>query len=582
MTIFAGIVARRAGGGPVPGPAFRALAEGLSRHPGASPRLWRGPSHAIASCELGMADAAAVQTGESSITVVGGEPLVDGGAAAGDKAGDVALLHAQWSMRETEGLARARGSFCGLHFDAARQRLWLVPDKLALRPIYYAVLEDWVVFANAMRVLEACPLVPHTGDLRGLVETASLGFALGPRTVLARARALEPGRIVEVSPQGTVTIEYWRWDGLPQTEAEPEEMCDRIQRAFTEAVRIRRRGGARAVALLSGGLDSRSVVGALRAQGAEVHTIGFGPEGSADQVIARQASAALGTTHFELARRVTGFWSRMDAVHADWRAGPGRDWPAAEAHALWSGEGGDRVLAPVNLNEDVIEPMRAGDPEAAIAAYVRYERTALPRRIFRREVRDAIRRLPVAGVRAELDGYRHEDGGRRFHLYVLCNESRKNIKQHFENIDRSRIELVMPFYDPELLATLLRYPLDPFVRHRLYHRWLAHQPPAVAAVPWQAYPGSQPCPLPLPEGIVSQWQRWYTEEEDREMWRAQVALADRLLAARPFPDWIIRRWVLRLARMLLRSGARGYGYLFEVARPFIQYPAPPGLPAPKG
>ncbi|MGQ0384102.1 MAG: asparagine synthase-related protein [Gammaproteobacteria bacterium] len=581
MTIFAGIVARRGAGSPIPAAALRALADNLNRHPQGRPRLWQGPSHAIATCELGVPDAAAVRVEDGSITVVGGDPLIDAGAAPRSKEGEVGRLHAQWRMRETLDLRHTRGSFCGVHFDSAQHRLWLVPDKLALRPIYYAVLDDWIVFANAMRVLEACPLVPRTGDLRGLVETASLGFALGSRTVLAAASALEPGRIIEASPQGMTTIEYWRWDNLPQSAAGADEMCARIQQTFMDSVRIRLGGNPRAAALLSGGLDSRSVVGALRALGAEVHTIGFGPEGSADQVIARQASAALGTTHFELVRRVTGFWSRMNEAHGDWLVGTGASWPAAQAHTLWSGEGGDRVLAPVNLNEDVIDAMRAGDPEAAITAYVGYERTALPRRIFRRRVRDAIRRLPVAGVRAELEGYRHEDGGRRFHLYVLCNESRKNIKQHFEDVDLSRVELVMPFYDPELLGAALRYPLDPFVRHRLYHRWLTHQPAAVASVPWQGYPGSQPCPLPLPAGIVPQWQRWYTEDEDRDIWCSQVELADRLVSARPFPDWIIRRWVLRVARMLLRAGARGYGYLFEVARPFVLYPTQAGAPPPE-
>jgi hypothetical protein len=118
----------------------------------------------------------------------------------------------------------------------------------------------------------------------------------------------------------------------------------------------------------------------------------------------------------------------------------------------------------------------------------------------------------------------------------------------------------------------LRHPLDRLVRHRLYNRLMQFMPPTARAVPWQAYPGSEPCPLPLPPGIGTQWQTWHSPAREREIHLANVARAGDVLAAKHFPDWLISRPVLRLAHGLLRLGMQRYGHLFEAALPFVTYP----------
>lgn len=581
MTIFAGIVARGPEPGPIPAEAVDSLRRNLSRQPGSETLLWTGATHAFVSLDFGVFDGTSVRTSESgAISLFGGDPLIDRGSLEPSRVRDLKELHQGWSADEFQLLVQTRGSFCGVHYDPDRRRLWLVTDKLGLRPIYYALLDDFVVFATSIRVLESNPLVPRGGNLQGLAETACFGYPLGSRTVLDSVRALEAGQIVEVTPQASRSIEYWRWDEVSTCDATEEEICAEIQRVFTSAVRLRLGPRQHAVSLLSAGLDSRCIAACLRSRGLDVHTIGFGPRGSADQVIARQVSAALGTTHFEMSQGVADFWPRQASAHAAWITCSGTEWPDVITRALWTGEGGDRVLAPVNLNEDVIAAMRGGDPDGAIAAYMLAEHTGLPRRLFRRRVREAIRRLPPNGLRAELARHRNQDAARRFHLYVLVNEARRNIKQHFEDLDLSRVELIMPFYDAELVRIVLRHPIDLFVRHRLYHRWLAYLPATLSAVPWQAYPGSEPCPLPLPPDVRTQWESWYSDEEDREIWRAQLALADEIVRSKEFPHWLLRRPVLRVARHLLRLGFRRFGYLFEVARPFVAYPpaALAGLP----
>ena len=160
-----------------------------------------------------------------------------------------------------------------------------------------------------------------------MAEDACFGYPLGSRTPIVDARVLEPAEIVEVTDAGTRTFTYWNWDDVPVRNARPEEICDALTEAFKSSVRLRLGASRRAVSMLSGGLDSRCVVACLREAGAEVDTINFGPDGSADLILGRQIAAQLGTRHYEAARGALDFWDRLVDAHASWRARDGSDYP---------------------------------------------------------------------------------------------------------------------------------------------------------------------------------------------------------------------------------------------------------------
>lgn len=576
MTIFAGVVAAEKPERVVPPRAFAVLADNLTRRSNETLARHAARSHAVAMVDFGIFDGGCLRADPSgAFSVIAGEPFIDGGAMGRSRSHQLDRLHEDWMAGSTAVMERARGAFCAVHFNPGSGRLWLIADKLGLRPIYYAQVEGLTLFATALRVFESCPLVLRRGDLNGVAEMACIGYPLGPRTAIESVRVLEAGQVLEVTAGSVRRRQYWRWDRVAPVDASENEMCVGITSEFTTAIRLRLGDRARAVSLLSAGLDSRCVTAMLRALDVDVHTIGFGPDGSTDHALAKLAARALGTQHFEMPHGATEFWPRLAAAHRAWSEGPGREWTLQEAGALWSGEGGDRILAPVNLYEDVIDAMRAGKVDEAISHYMRAEHAGLPRRLFRRRYRDLVRAIPPCGLRTELARFEHADAAKRFHSYVLTNEARRNIKQHFEDLDLSRVELIMPFYDSELVRTVLSYPLDPLVRHRLYQRWLTYLPPVVREIPWQAYPGALPCPVPLPAGLRSQWESWHTPDEQRRQRQARLVQAAEVIGAKEFPDWLLRKSVLRLARRLSQAGFWRFSYLFDVAGPFVAHPPAP-------
>lgn len=571
MSLFAGVFCRTEGGCARLESGFAALRAALNRRPLERAEEPGGEHFRFAwSGGTSSSGGGLVRGSGARVTLVGGAPIFERGADSHDPERDRQALHDALCAGDHRLLESARGTFCAVHVDPASRCLWLIADKLALRPIYFAVHEDFVLFASALRVLAGHPFLRPNGTLQAAAELASLGFPLGTRTALADVRTLAPGQIVRISADSSDAFEYWRWDAIPSRSVAPEDMCEALRTEFERAVRLRLPRGSDAVALLSGGLDSRVIVGALREFGARVSTINFAPAGSADLILGRETARLLGTEHFEADNGVPEFWPRLAHAYEQWRSAGGQQRQAGTA--LWSGEGGDRVLAPVNLSPRVVAAMRAGKTDQAIAIYLVDENVALPRRLFRTAMYPAVRDLQVRGIRAEIERFECDDAARRFHLYVLCNESRRNIKAHFEDYDLHGIELVMPFYDSEFVRLALSYPIDEFLQHRLYYRWLDHLPGRPGSVPWQAYPSALPCPLPAPDGLRSQWDNWYTRREIREQRRKRRELARELMGHHAFPGWLLSRPTLMLAHALLLARVDRFGYLFESAKPFIQYP----------
>jgi hypothetical protein len=177
----------------------------------------------------------------------------------------------------------------------------------------------------------------------------------------------------------------------------------------------------------------------------------------------------------------------------------------------------------------------------------------------------------VQGIRDELAEMHAEDAGRNFYLFLMRNDQRRKLTSHFENIDLHRLEFQLPFFDGRFLSAVIALPLDWCLRHRFYLKWLTLFPSSVTTVPWQAYPGHEPCPLPVPDDLAYQWDNAYLAEEDSSQGQNVNAQASRLLRSIDFPDQILNKNKFRLATWLHARGWRDYRYAIEAAQTYHLY-----------
>lgn len=573
MTLFAGIMAFD-GSRVVPQALAQELAALISRHPGDEVKLVLGEGFALAQLDLGILPGRGAHAdGAGAFSFLAGTPLLAGAPGNSSRDQQLAVLHESWKRGDLAALRSARGSFCAVHVHPVERRLSLVADKLGLRPIYYVEQDGFLFFSTALRVLESLGAIEKRMDLRGVAEIATLGYPLGTRSPYAGMRTIGTAEIVDVAAAELGSRGYWRWDNLGRKEAPQSELTRALYETFTDAVRVRLGAQGAVVAFLSGGLDSRCIVASLRQLGVRVDTVNFAPEGSADLVLGRMCAARLGTRHFEYPAGPHGFWDRMLEAHHSWIDQASPNLPD-RPRVLWSGDGGSCALGHIYLTEEMVVLMRSGRTGEAVQKYLARNGAHLSRHLFAPAQRERVRGLPRAGALEEIARLACADEGRKLHVFLMLNGQRRLLAQHYENIDLRRFELEVPFFDSQLLEVVLASPIDAYMGHKLYHRWLKEFQPEASEVAWQAYPGHEPCPVPQPSSLRYQWDAWYTVPEARAAKAARIAAIDDVLNDPHFPSSLLDRRILLLARWLTRLGLGDYSYLFGVAQTFARYAKP--------
>jgi asparagine synthase (glutamine-hydrolysing) len=176
---------------------------------------------------------------------------------------DLALIVALYRRWGDAGLARLIGDFACVLWDRRRQRLVLARDPMAMRPLYYRVEPDRVLFASEVAQLLAVPGVPVEPDERMLAAYLSGSFGDPSWSYYAGIAQVPPSHVVAVDGGSVQVRRVWDVDPHHTIEYDTEEeYAEHLRGLFLEAVRARLVGGRPAGVLLSGGIDSGAVASA--------------------------------------------------------------------------------------------------------------------------------------------------------------------------------------------------------------------------------------------------------------------------------------------------------------------------------
>ncbi len=571
MTLVAGAYSRHAGD-PIPDALCDALGTALSRHSNEQIHNFRDARCVIVKADVGAFGEPAMQVDANAISFMAGEPLLrHASSARRSRTVDLDELHDGLSKDDSEPLTRARGVFCVAHYRPESGTLILATDKLGLRPMYYWLGERYIIFATALRILEELSEVPKVMDVRAVTEINSLGYPLGERTPFASVSLLRAGEILRVQGDAQCRRQYWRWDDIAVSNRPVGDLARDVYRQFMNAVALRCGADAETIAFLSGGLDSRAIVTALHQVGVQVRTFNFSVTGLQDQVLGAAFARQAGTTHTERPlqpRQKVSAAVMAEALAAERKRGAT---PVDRPGFVWSGDGGSVTLGHVYLNRAIVDLARAGKAEEALQILTRVWGGEVPRRLLKADMLEVLSGAPSKGLLQELDRLHSDDPGRGLHLVLMHNDQRRHLAEHFETIDLHRLEYQLPFFDSDFAASVLQVPLDECLGHRLYMNVLRCFPEVALSVAWQAYPGHEPCPLPVPSGVKYQWGAPVAKLLRAAERRDRLDEAARLLRAPDFPDPILKRDYLRLAYWIYRLRLRDVGYVIRAAQTYYQY-----------
>jgi asparagine synthase (glutamine-hydrolysing) len=167
---------------------------------------------------------------------------------------------------------RLNGMFAFALWDARREELFLVRDRMGVKPLYYYPTPDGVLFGSEPKAILAHPSAPATLDTDGLrellahVKTPGHGIYKGMHEV-------RPGSLVRVNRDGLTIRRYWKLEAIEHTD-DRDTTVAHVRELLDDIVSRQLISDVPLCSLLSGGLDS-SAVTALAAQ--KLAAAGAGP-----------------------------------------------------------------------------------------------------------------------------------------------------------------------------------------------------------------------------------------------------------------------------------------------------------------
>lgn len=295
-----------------------------------------------------------------------------------------------WGIDEL--VKRLRGMFAIALWDDREQKLFLVRDRLGVKPLVYAINGATIAFASTIRALKVAGFAGEIDD-KALLEYLEFGYVTDDRAIYRSVAKLPAASILEWSNGRAEVREYWQPPEVNESSAPSfDEAVEETERLFVQAVERRLQADVPVGALLSGGVDSSLVCWAIAKLGSNVTAFTVSTPGDPfdESADARATASQLGIRH-----RVLPFASNETASLADLTNAYSEPFACAsalgmlrvskavrsEATVLLTGDGGDDVFLgyPEHRNFWMAQKLAAKMPDAAASLWLQC-RESFPRR----------------------------------------------------------------------------------------------------------------------------------------------------------------------------------------------------------
>jgi len=237
---------------------------------------------------------------------------------------DVEVLVHLYEEHGVGFLNKLNGQFAFAIHDRRDGTLFLARDQFAICPLFYTVVDGFLIFASEIKAILQHPSVPREVNLTGLDQVLSLPGAISPQTLFRNIHSLPSGHYLVVK-NGDVSIrEYWDLDyplASEATDGKPESYyADTLRDRLEQSVRYRLQADVPVGFFLSGGLDSSLIAAMIRQVSPDVQrhsfSISFSEEKLCEAKYQRLVSDSVGSIHHEIPFNDADIASRLkDAVY---------------------------------------------------------------------------------------------------------------------------------------------------------------------------------------------------------------------------------------------------------------------------
>ncbi|WP_310378957.1 asparagine synthase (glutamine-hydrolyzing) [Flavobacterium sp.] len=191
---------------------------------------------------------------------------------------DTEVLMQLYQLHGLKMLNKLNGMFAFAIWDKTEKKLTVVRDRMGVKPLYYSFYNESFYFASEQKALFTAG-VPLKMAQDGLEEYIFNRFVAGENTLYENIKKVLPGHSMTIAESGKITTEKW-WDlkSEIQNQEKINNPVEWFRETFDDSVRLRMVSDVPVGVLLSGGLDSSSILASLYHQnykGIQTFNMGF-------------------------------------------------------------------------------------------------------------------------------------------------------------------------------------------------------------------------------------------------------------------------------------------------------------------
>src|SRR5712672_1983320 len=253
-----------------------------------------------------------------------------------------------------------RGMFAFAIWDRDKKTLFIARDRLGIKPLYYLLTSERLLFGSEIKVLLAHGSIRPEFDRANLPEFLAFGYLSGDSTFYSGIRKLPPGHTMEIGLDGQPKIrQYWDLDVSSTHESRDQSYYVQSYRELLEgAVASHLMSDVPLGVFLSGGLDSSAVAALMtkiRREPIETFSVGYGEQTYSELPFARMMADHIKSQHREVLVSEQDFFSALP--HLIWHEDEPIVWPSSvslyfvaklareRVTVVLTGEGSDETLA---------------------------------------------------------------------------------------------------------------------------------------------------------------------------------------------------------------------------------------------
>lgn len=214
----------------------------------------------------------------------------------------IIYAYEEWGI---DCVVKFNGMFAFAIWDERKKRLVLVRDRIGIKPLFYYLDSQKLVFASEVKAILCDKRIKRKVDITALSDYLSLNYILAPHSIVKGVKKLAPSSIL-IWENGNVSIRnYWNLsEKFKEKNSSKSEdyYIERLRNLMHKSVERRLVSDVPLGAFLSGGIDSSGIVATMvdiLHKPVMTFSMGFMEKTYSELNYARFTAQFLGTEHYD-------------------------------------------------------------------------------------------------------------------------------------------------------------------------------------------------------------------------------------------------------------------------------------------